>query len=112
MAIVWQSNKISQYRPVKKRSVEHSQGIGIKVSYLLLQQLDLFLTVFATSAGLTEINPLMRSLLASPLQLVAVKLIIPLFIIWFVPSKLLIPAVGLLSLVVIWNIKELLFLLL
>ena len=112
MAIVWQSNKISQYSSVRKRSIKHSQGIGIKVSYLLLHQLDLVLTVFATSVGLTELNPIMRSLLASPFQLVAIKLIIPLFIVWLVPGKFLIPAVGLLTLVIIWNIKELLFILL
>jgi len=112
MAIVWQSNKISQYSSVRKRGITHSQDIVIKASYLLLQQIDLVLTVFAISIGLTEINPLMRSLLASPFLLVAAKLIIPLFIVWLVPGKFLIPAVGLLTLVVIWNVKELLFILL
>jgi hypothetical protein len=109
MAIVWQRDKISQYIPARKRSIKHS-GIGIKVCYLLLQQLDLALTVFATSVGLTEMNPIMRSLLDTPVQLIATKLIIPLLIVWFIPGKYLIPAVGLLSLVIIWNIKELLFL--
>ncbi|MFC1995051.1 DUF5658 family protein [Chloroflexota bacterium] len=76
----------------------------------IVWQLDLILTVFAVSAGLSELNPVMRNLLASPLQLVVVKLVIPLLIAWLIPSRFLIPAIALISLVVIWNIKEVLFL--
>jgi len=82
-------------------------GIGVKACYLVLQQLDLGLTVYAASLGLSEMNPWIRSLLGSPMQLVTFKLAIPLFIAWVVPYKLLIPACLLLAVVVGWNLREL-----
>jgi len=112
MAIVWYSDKARQHYSIKESQAEHSRDIIIKVGYVFLHQLDLILTFSAVSAGLSEVNPLIRSLLAAPLQLVVVKLVIPLLIAWLVPSKLLLPAFAFLSLVVIWNIKELLLLLL
>ena len=53
----------------------------------------------------------MKGLLAAPLQLAIVKIFIPVLIVWFLPGKLLIPGIVILSVVVGWNIKELLFLL-
>ncbi len=111
MAIVWHSNTVRRYCSIWGGQAEHSRGIFIKVGYVLLHQVDLILTVAAVSGGLFELNPVIRNLLATPVQLVVVKLVIPLFIAWLVPSKLLLPAFAFLSLVVIWNIKELLLLL-
>ncbi len=82
-------------------------GIGVKASYLVLQQIDLTLTVMAAALGLNEMNPWMRSLLASPWQLVTFKLVIPVLIAWVVPYRLLIPACILLMAVVGWNLREL-----
>ena len=111
MAIVWHSKEAQQYCSIHESRVGHSRGIFVKVGYVFLHQLDLILTLSAVSAGLSELNPLIRSLLAAPLQLVAVKLVIPILIAWLVPSKLLLPAFVFLSLVVIWNMKEMLLLL-
>jgi len=78
----------------------------------LLNQLDLALTISATSLGLSELNPFMRSLLANLPELLLVKLIIPVFIAWLIPGRLLLPAIGLLSVVVAWDLKKLSFFLL
>jgi hypothetical protein len=84
------------------------RGVGAKVSFVLLNQLDFVLTTFALSFGFYELNPLMRSWAASPLQLIVIKLAIPIAIAWLVPGKLLLPAIFLLILVVGWDVKELL----
>ncbi len=78
-----------------------------KISFVLLNQIDLLLTVLAVSSGLREINPVMNYLLAIPVLLVIVKTVIPLLIAWLVPGRLLLPAIGLLSGVILWNITEL-----
>jgi len=108
MAVVWQANGIRQYCSIWKRDRRCTWGLVVKASYILLHQLDLILTALAISLGLSELNPLMRELLASPLQVVVIKLAIPLLIAWLVPGKLLIPGVVFLSLVICWNVKELL----
>jgi len=84
------------------------RGTGEKITFLLLNQLDLVLTVLAASLGLFEVNPWMRGLMGEPVLLLVVKCGVPLLIAWVVPGKLLLPAILLLSLVVAWNIKELL----
>ena len=81
--------------------------IAEKSSFVLLNLVDMALTVFATSVGFTELNPFMQDLLTTPLQLFVVKCAIPLLIAWLVPGKLLLPAIIGLSLVVGWDIKEL-----
>jgi hypothetical protein len=78
-----------------------------KMSFILLNQLDLFLTVLAISLGLTELNPLVRFLVEIPVILIIVKLIIPVLIAWIMPGKLLWPAIAVLVVAVLWNIKEL-----
>ena len=88
------------------------RGLAEKVAFLLLNQLDLVLTISATSLGLFELNPFMRSLLTNLPELFLVKLIIPVFIAWLIPGRLLLPAIVLLFLVVTWDLKELLFFLL
>ena len=84
------------------------RGVAEKASFVLLNQVDLILTVFAVSLGLSELNPLMRYLVAFPVLLLVVKCAIPLMIAWFIPGKLLIPAIILLALIVSWNVKEML----
>jgi hypothetical protein len=79
---------------------------------VLLHQLDLILTVIAVSLGFSELNPLMRILLTAPLQLVIIKVFIPLVIAWLTPNKLLLPATAFIFLVVLWNVSQLLLLLL
>ncbi|MFH1003639.1 MAG: DUF5658 family protein [Chloroflexota bacterium] len=84
-----------------------SQGTVAKVSFVLLNQLDLALTVLAASLGLPELNPFMRYLLAVPVGLLLFKSALPLVIAWLVPGRLLWPAIICLSLVAGWNVKEL-----
>ena len=88
------------------------KSLALKASYVLLHQLDLVLTVVAVSLGYSELNPLMRALLSAPIQLIVIKVFIPLVIVWLCPNKLLLPATAFLALVVGWNIKELILLLL
>ncbi len=85
------------------------QCIAEKISFVLLNQVDLVLTFVAISFGLNELNPLMRYLFAMPLLLLVVKFIIPLLIAWLAPGKLLLPSIVLLALFVAWNLKELVF---
>ena len=78
------------------------------MTYISLQLIDLGLTIMAAGSGYNELNPFIRGLLDAPLQLFMVKLIIPASIALLVPGKFLIPGVLLLSLIVGWNVKELL----
>ncbi len=83
-----------------------------KVSFVLLNQVDLTLTVLAVYLGFSEINPFIRYLIDIPALLLVVKLAIPLLIAWLMPGRLLIPSIALLALVAIWNTKEVLLYLL
>jgi hypothetical protein len=78
-----------------------------KVSFVFLCLLDLILTLIAINLGLSEINPLVIYLIQIPALFMVVKVFIPIIIAWILPGKLLIPSIGLLALVVLWNIKEL-----
>ena len=112
MAITWDRNEIQERYLFQANYARHSKELYVKFSYVFLHQIDLVLTVLASNAGFTELNPIMKGMLDSPLELVLVKFILPLFIAWLVPGKLLLPAIILLAVVVGWNMKELLFLLL
>jgi hypothetical protein len=79
-----------------------------KVSFIVLNWLDLCLTMFAMTIGAHELNPLMRGMFGAPILVYAAKIVIPLFFSWLLPGKVLIPSIGLLVLVAAWNIKELL----
>jgi hypothetical protein len=79
-----------------------------KVAFIILNVVDLLLTLLAVSLGAHELNPMMHEMLGSPYQLLVVKIIIPVFFAWLIPGKLLIPAIALLTFVVGWNIHELL----
>jgi uncharacterized membrane protein (DUF485 family) len=77
-----------------------------KASFVLLNQVDLTLTVLAIYLGFTELNPFMRYLIHVPAVLLVVKLAIPLLIAWLMPGRVLLPSIALLALVIIWNTKE------
>jgi hypothetical protein len=81
--------------------------LRLKIGYLGLQVLDLALTLFALSLGAQELNPLLRAAFQSPLQLTVIKVGLPLWLVWILPGRFLIPAVVLLLFVVGWDIKEL-----
>lgn len=112
MAIAWQNKATGHHCSVWQNDNQESWGMILKISYLFLQQLDLILTLFAAHLGLSELNPFMKGLLDTPVQLIIIKLIIPILIAWFVPSKFIIPGIAVLFMVVSWNIKELLIILL
>jgi len=112
MAIAWNNTAIRSFHPIRVEQNGHPKDLYIRLSYVLLHQIDLVLTVLAVSAGLSELNPIIRSMLGLPLQLVLLKLIIPLAIAWFAPGKLLIPAIVFLLIVICWNLKELFMLVL
>jgi hypothetical protein len=78
-----------------------------KLAFILLNWLDLSLTMYALTIGATELNPLMRQMFGSPILMYLAKIIIPMFFAWLLPGKVLWPSIGLLILVAGWNIKEL-----
>lgn len=78
-----------------------------KIAFILLNLCDLSLTTLAISLGLTELNPFVRFLVEVPALLITVKLVIPVLIAWIMPGKLLWPSIALMTIIVLWNIKEL-----
>lgn len=76
----------------------------VRMTYILLQQTDLVLTTYAVSHGFIELNPFMHGVISSLLLLILIKAVIPLLIALFIPSKLLMPACGLLLFVNVWDI--------
>jgi hypothetical protein len=81
-----------------------------KMLFIILNLFDLGLTIFASSIGAHELNPLMNKMLAAPYQIYMAKLVIPVLLAWLLPGKILIPSITLLTVVVGWNIRELLVL--
>jgi hypothetical protein len=88
------------------------QGTLEKASFILLNQLDLTLTVLATHFGLKELNPLITPFINIPAMLLLVKLFIPVLLAWLIPGRLLLPSIALLALILLWNVKELVLFLL
>ena len=84
-------------------------SVLLKCAYLLVQLLDLGLTLLAVNIGLVELNPFVNGMLSSPVKLLMAKFFIPLLIVWLVPGKLLIPGILLLLVIIAWYIQELLF---
>ncbi len=112
MAAVIQEIRTRQFNYLWESTRKHKEETLLKACYVLLQAVDLLLTIVGMSFGFSELNVVMRNLLNNPWQLIIIKLVVPIFIAWFVPGRLLIPAIVLLSLVVCWDLKELLLLLL
>jgi hypothetical protein len=79
-----------------------------KLLFVLLNQVDLLLTLVAVSWGLIELNPVISHAIGSPAEILLLKLIIPVIVAYLCPGKLLIPASALLCCVVGWDMKELL----
>jgi hypothetical protein len=79
-----------------------------KIAFIVLNWIDLSLTIFAMTIGANELNPIMRNLFGNPVYLYAAKMLIPTILAWILPGKILWPSIGLLVFVVGWNIKELL----
>jgi hypothetical protein len=88
-------------------AITFKKGTFEKLSFIILNVMDLGLTLFALSQGAVELNPLMRSVVTSPWQLISAKLILPFFLAWLLPGKLLWPSIALLTFVVGWDIREL-----
>ena len=84
-----------------------NRGVAEKVSFVALQGLDILLTLYAVSIGLSELNPLISSSINTPIQFILFKVISPVLIAWIVPGKLLLPAIAFIALVVCWDLKEL-----
>jgi hypothetical protein len=83
-------------------------GTREKLAFIVLNWIDLSLTLFAMTIGANELNPVMRNLFNNPVYLYSAKLLIPTFLAWLLPGKILWPSIALLLLVVAWNVKELL----
>jgi hypothetical protein len=79
-----------------------------KVSFIILNALDILLTVAAYNMGLKELNPVMANMLTTPWLLISIKLALPILIAWLLPGKWLWPALALMCLVIGWDVKELL----
>ncbi len=105
MILLW--NEIRRYFSL----AEFKKGLSLRVAYMVLQLADLLMTYYAVNAGYEELNPIMRGFLDSPVQLVMLKLVVPLAIAWLVPARLLLPALALLLAVIGFNITELFLLL-
>jgi len=106
--ILQKRNAIGRYSYLWESNGKYLSDSTLKVSYVSLHLVDLILTQIGIYLGFSELNIVMKGLLANPLQLLAFKLALPVFIAWLVPGKFLIPAIVLLLLVVGWDIKELL----
>jgi hypothetical protein len=78
----------------------------LKVAFLTLQMADLMLTLVAARNGWVELNPVMRAQLDSLAKIAGFKFAVPVLVSWFVPGRLLIPAIILLCLITGWNLKE------
>jgi hypothetical protein len=79
-----------------------------KLAFIILNLVDMGLTLVGLSVGAQELNPLMHNMCNSPYQLFLAKLAIPLFLSWLLPGKLLLPSIALLVFVVGWDVRELL----
>jgi hypothetical protein len=97
------ATRLKQYFTI----AEFKKGLGLRLAYVTLQMADFAMTLMAANAGFKEMNPVMRGMLGSPLELVAFKLVAPLAIACLVPAKLLIPALILLLAIIGLNVKEL-----
>ena len=98
--------------PVRARSWWESsatfkQCTAEKVAFIALAEADLLLTMVAVFAGFTELNPLVKFMLAVPALLIVVKGILPVVIAWAIPGRLLWPSIAALGVVFVLNVKEL-----
>jgi hypothetical protein len=107
MAIVRQNGAAGRPRSILSELNRRNWNIGLKLSYLSLQVVDLGLTLLAMNLGYQELNPFVRGLQDAPFQLFLIKMFIPALIAWLLPGKFLIPGIMLLVMIIGWNVKEL-----
>jgi hypothetical protein len=88
-------------------STEIRKGLSLRAVYVALQMADFLMTRSAIAAGFHEINPVVRGMLDAPAQLIIFKLVVPLAIVCLVPARFLLPAIGLLLVVIGINVREL-----
>jgi hypothetical protein len=112
MESILKENGIGQYSYIWESNHGYLSGVTVKISYVGLHLTDLILTNIGVSLGFSELNMWMKNLLTAPLQLMVFKLAIPILIAWLVPAKFLVPAIVLLLMVVCWDLRQLLPLLL
>jgi len=79
---------------------------ALKVAFLTLQMADLTLTLMAARNGWSELNPVMRASLDSLYKVAFFKFVVPILVSWFVPGRLLIPAILLLCGILGWNFHQ------
>ncbi len=92
---------------LRESALTFRKGKPEKMAFIILNLIDMGLTIFASTLGAHEINPIMRAAAQSPYLLYVVKLFIPLLWAWLLPGKLLLPSIALLVLVVGWDIHQL-----
>jgi hypothetical protein len=78
-----------------------------KLAFIILNVLDLILTLVAVNLGFKELNPVMSVVLSQTPVTILLKLILPVTIAWVTPGRWLKPAIILLLLVLFWDIHEL-----
>jgi hypothetical protein len=81
---------------------------ALKVTFLTMQMADLILTLVAARSGWVELNPIMLASLDSLYKVAAFKFAVPILVSWFVPGRLLIPAILLLCGILGWNLRQML----
>jgi hypothetical protein len=79
---------------------------ALKVAFLTLQMADLMLTLVAARNGWIELNPVMRAQLDALYKIMLFKFAVPILVSWFVPGRLLIPAILLLCGILGWNFHQ------
>ncbi len=79
---------------------------ALKVAFLTLQMADLTVTLMAARNGWVELNPVMRASLQSLYKVALFKFAVPILVSWFVPGRLLVPAILLLCGILGWNFHQ------
>ena len=79
-----------------------------KISFIVLNILDMVFTFTAHNLGLKELNPLMAGMIPALWLFISLKTALPALIAWLVPGKWLWPALALMFFVIGWDVKELL----
>ena len=85
-----------------------AHGTGLKLAFVALGAVDLLVTLYALSSGYVEVNPVFEAARGLPAGLFLLKVAGPVALAWLVPSKLLLPSIALLAVVLAWNMGALL----
>ncbi len=85
-----------------------AHGTSLKLAFVALGAIDMLITLYALNAGYVELNSVFEAARGRPAGLFLLKLAGPVAIAWLVPSKLLVPSIALLAVVLAWNTGALL----